>query len=32
MDSAFDRYNLERIQEADLVLLGATSFQMFSGF
>lgn len=32
MDSAFDRYNLERIQKADLVLLGATSFQMFSGF
>jgi dihydrofolate reductase len=32
MDAAFDAYNLERIQHAGSVLLGATSYQMFSSF
>lgn len=32
MDAAFDAYNLERIGRARAVLLGATSYQMFSGF
>jgi dihydrofolate reductase len=32
MDAAFDAYNRERISSADLVLLGANSFRMFSGF
>jgi dihydrofolate reductase len=32
MDAAFDAYNLERIGQAAAVLLGATSYQMFSGF
>lgn len=32
MDSAFDAYNLERIRGADTVLLGARSYQLFSGF
>ncbi|MEP6851525.1 MAG: hypothetical protein ABJA87_02505 [bacterium] len=32
MDHAFDSYNLERIQAADTVLLGAASYRMFNGF
>lgn len=32
MDAAFDAYNLERMRRAGSVLLGATSFQMFSSF
>lgn len=32
MDGAFDSYNLERMRVADTVLLGHTSYQMFSGF
>ena len=32
MDSAFDAYNLERIQAAGTVLLGATSFEGFSSY
>src|SRR6266513_1362116 len=32
MDEAFDAYNLERMRAADTVLLGATSYRMFSGF
>jgi dihydrofolate reductase len=32
MDGAFDSYNLERMQAADVVLLGHNSYQMFSGF
>ncbi|MGY2875526.1 dihydrofolate reductase [Marmoricola sp. URHA0025 HA25] len=32
MDGAFDSYNLERIRGAAAVLLGATSYQMFSSF
>jgi dihydrofolate reductase len=32
MDAAFDAYNLERMRGAAAVLLGATSFQMFSSF
>jgi dihydrofolate reductase len=32
MDAAFDAYNLERMRHADVVLLGADSFQMFSSF
>jgi dihydrofolate reductase len=32
MDAAFDAYNLERIDAADTVLLGATSYRMFSSF
>ena len=32
MDAAFDAYNLERIRGAAAVLLGATSYQMFSSF
>jgi len=32
MDGAFDAYNLERMQAADVVLLGHNSYQMFSGF
>ncbi|MGH8827731.1 MAG: hypothetical protein ACRDVZ_09100 [Jiangellaceae bacterium] len=32
MDGAFDAYNLERIRAADTVLIGRTSYQMFSGF
>jgi dihydrofolate reductase len=32
MDAAFDAYNLERMRAAGTVLLGRTSFEMFSGF
>jgi dihydrofolate reductase len=32
MDGAFDAYNLERMQAADIVLLGHNSYGMFSGF
>jgi dihydrofolate reductase len=32
MDAAFDAYNLERMRTAGTVLLGRTSFEMFSGF
>ncbi|MFI7667333.1 dihydrofolate reductase family protein [Nocardia sp. NPDC049526] len=32
MDESFDRTNLEHIQNADTVLLGGTSYGMFSGF
>jgi dihydrofolate reductase len=32
MDGAFDSYNLEQMREADIVLLGHNSYQMFSGF
>jgi dihydrofolate reductase len=32
MDAAFDAYNLERMKHARSVLLGATSYQMFSSF
>ncbi|HZA04441.1 MAG TPA: dihydrofolate reductase family protein [Propionibacteriaceae bacterium] len=32
MDSAFDAYNLERIQAAGTVLLGAASFEGFSSY
>lgn len=32
MDEAFDAYNLERIRAAGTVLLGRTSFEMFSGY
>jgi len=32
MDAAFDAYNLERMRQAGSVLLGATSYQMFSSF
>jgi dihydrofolate reductase len=32
MDESFDSYNLERMRAADTVLLGHTSYQMFSGF
>jgi dihydrofolate reductase len=32
MDAAFDAYNLERMRHAGSVLLGATSYQMFSSF
>jgi dihydrofolate reductase len=32
MDAAFDAYNLERIRSAAVVLLGRTSFQMFSSY
>jgi dihydrofolate reductase len=30
MDEAFDAYNLERIRAADIVMLGRTSFEVFS--
>lgn len=32
MDAAFDRYNLERIETADTVLLGGNSYGLFQGF
>jgi len=32
MDHAFNAYNLERLQAADTLLLGRTSFEMFQGF
>jgi dihydrofolate reductase len=32
MDAAFDAYNRERIEHADVVLLGRTSFQGFSSY
>ncbi|MCK2218616.1 dihydrofolate reductase family protein [Actinomadura sp. ATCC 31491] len=32
MDAAFDAYNLERIEAADSLLLGADSYRMFMGF
>ncbi|MBE1592902.1 dihydrofolate reductase family protein [Nonomuraea angiospora] len=32
MDAAFDAYNLERIQAAGSLLLGADSYRMFMGF
>jgi dihydrofolate reductase len=32
MDQRFDAYNTERIKTADTLLLGATSYRMFSGF
>jgi dihydrofolate reductase len=32
MDGAFDAYNLERMRAADTVMLGHTSYGMFSGF
>jgi dihydrofolate reductase len=32
MDEAFDAYNLERIRAADIVLLGRTSFELFSSY
>jgi dihydrofolate reductase len=32
MDEAFDAYNLERIRAADIVLLGRTSFEVFSSY
>ncbi|PXX67047.1 dihydrofolate reductase [Nocardia tenerifensis] len=32
MDAAFDRYNLERIETADTVLLGGGSYALFQGF
>ncbi|MFI6369092.1 dihydrofolate reductase family protein [Nocardia sp. NPDC050630] len=32
MDESFDRTNLEHIRNADTVLLGGTSYRMFSGF
>lgn len=32
MDESFDSYNLERMRAADTVLLGGTSYGMFSGF
>ena len=32
MDHRFDAYNTERIKTADTLLLGATSYRMFSGF
>ncbi|ADD45361.1 dihydrofolate reductase family protein [Stackebrandtia nassauensis] len=32
MDAAFDAYNLERFRSAGTVLLGGTSFQMFSSY
>lgn len=32
MDDAFNAYNLERLEAADTLLLGRTSFEMFQGF
>lgn len=32
MDDSFDAYNLERLQSADTLLLGATSYSLFKGF
>jgi dihydrofolate reductase len=32
MDEAFDRYNLERIRSADVVLLGRRSYEGFSSY
>ena len=32
MDHRFDAYNTERIKTADTLLLGGTSYRMFSGF
>jgi dihydrofolate reductase len=32
MDEAFDRYNLERIRSADVVLLGRKSYEGFSSY
>jgi dihydrofolate reductase len=32
MDAAFDAYNLERLEAADTLLLGATTFRGFQGF
>jgi dihydrofolate reductase len=32
MDTAFDRYNLERVRAAGALLLGANSYRMFMGF
>jgi len=32
MDASFDEYNLELLRAADVVLLGGTSYGMFSGF
>ena len=32
MDPAFDDYNLERLQEADTLLLGRTTYEQFKGF
>ena len=32
MDVTFSEYNLERMKQADAVLLGATSYEMFRGF
>jgi len=32
MDHSFDAYNLERLQAADTLLLGARTFQLFQGF
>jgi dihydrofolate reductase len=32
MDEAFDRYNLERIRSADMVLLGRKSYEGFSSY
>jgi dihydrofolate reductase len=32
MDHSFDAYNVERLREADTLLLGANSYAMFRGF
>ncbi len=32
MDHSFDAYNLERLREADTLLLGRKSYDLFSGF
>jgi dihydrofolate reductase len=32
MDASFDAYNLERLQAADTLLLGARSYRLFKGF
>jgi dihydrofolate reductase len=32
MDGAFDAYNLERMKQADVILLGETSYKLFSSF
>lgn len=31
-DNVFDEYNAERVEAADTLLLGATTYRMFSGF
>jgi len=32
MDQGFDAYNVERLREADTLLLGRNSYELFKGF